>query len=105
MRLSKKSFTIAPLLATLLGSHLAAADNAQDIYKAKCQMCHGPNGETTAVGKKMGARPFSDPDVLKMSDAELANITSVGKNKMPAYKGKLPEDQINALVKYVRGLK
>jgi mono/diheme cytochrome c family protein len=40
-----------------------------------------------------------------MSDAELASVTSDGKNKMPAYKGKLSGDQINALVKYVRGLK
>jgi mono/diheme cytochrome c family protein len=53
----------------------------------------------------MGARPFSDPDVVKMSDAEMASITSDGKNKMPADKGKLSGDQINALVKYVRGLK
>ena len=105
MRLSKKGLTIAALLATSLACNLFAADDAQDIYKAKCQMCHGPNGETTAVGKSMGARPFSDPDVVKMSDADLASITSDGKKKMPAYKGKLTGDQINALVKYVRGLK
>jgi mono/diheme cytochrome c family protein len=44
-------------------------------------------------------------DVVKMSDAELASIISDGKNKMPAYKGKLAGDRINGLVKYVRGLK
>ena len=53
----------------------------------------------------MGAKAFGDPDVVKMSDAELVSITSDGKNKMPAYKGKLTGDQIDALVKYVRGLK
>jgi cbb3-type cytochrome c oxidase subunit III len=60
---------------------------------------------TFSSGKSMGARPFSDPDVVKMSDAELANITTNGKNKMPAYKGKVSEDEISSLVKYVRALK
>ena len=105
MRFGKTGLRIATILAASLGSSLFAAENAQDIYKTKCQMCHGANGEPSGVGKSMGAKPFSDPDVVKMSDAELASITSNGKNKMPAYKSKLAEDQINALIKYVRGLK
>jgi cytochrome c6 len=102
----KRLITTA-ILATSLASNLNlfAADDSQGVYKAKCQMCHGPNGEPTTAGKAMGAKPFSDPAVVKISDAELAGITSNGKNKMPAYKGKLSDDQINALVKYVRGLK
>jgi len=94
-----KGVITTAILATLLASNLFAADNGQDIYKTKCQMCHGPNGETTAVGKTMGAKPFSDPDVVKKSDAELASITSNGKNKMPAYKGKLSDDQIDAVLR------
>ena len=105
MRLGMKGLMTTAILTALLASNLFAADSAQDTYKAKCQMCHGPNGEATAIGKKLGAKSFSDPDVVKLSDAELADITTNGKNKMPAYKGKLPEDQINALVKYARGLK
>ena len=105
MHLGIKGFIATAILATSLANNLFAADNGQEIYKTKCQMCHGPNGEPSAVGKSMGAKPFSDPDVVKMSDAELASITSSGKNKMPAYKGKLSDDQINAVVKYARGLK
>jgi len=105
MRLSIKGFITTAILATSLSSNLFAADNPQDTYKAKCQMCHGATGEPSGVGKSMGAKAFSDPDVVKMSDAELASITADGKNKMPAYKGKLSGDEINALVKYVRGLK
>ena len=104
MRLCKGFITTA-ILAASLASNLFAADSPQDTYKAKCQMCHGANGEPTGAGKSMGARPFSDPDLAKMSDAELVGITANGKNKMPAYKGKLSDDDINALVKYVRGLK
>lgn len=105
MHLGIKGFATIAILATSLTGDLLAADNAEATYKAKCQMCHGANGAPTGAGKSMGAKPFSDPDVVKMSDAELAGITSNGKNKMPAYKGKISEDQINALVKYVRELK
>jgi len=105
MRLGIKGFTTAAILSTLLAGNVFAADTAQDTYKAKCQMCHGATGEPTGAGKSMGAKAFSDPDVVKMSDADLASITSNGKGKMPAYKDKLSADQINDLVKYVRGLK
>ena len=61
MHLGKKGLTTTALLAASLASNLLAADTAQETYKTKCQMCHGPSGEPTAVGKSMGARPFSDP--------------------------------------------
>ena len=32
-------------------------------------------------------------------------LTREGKNKMPVYKGKLTDDQIKDLVKYIRSLK
>ena len=76
-----------------------------DLYKSKCQSCHGPDGKATNIGKKLGAKDFQDPDVAKLSEADLANVTTTGKNKMPAYKGKLTEDQINALAKYIKEMK
>lgn len=104
MRVGIKGLITAAIVSTVLASN-AFADNAQDTYKAKCQMCHGATGEPSGAGKAMGAKAFSDADVVKMSDADLASITSNGKNKMPAYKDTLSADQINDLVKYVRGLK
>lgn len=83
----------------------SAADAAADLYKSKCQSCHGADGKATAIGKKLGAKDFQDPDVAKMSEEELAKITSAGKNKMPAYKGKLTDDQIKALAKYIKEMK
>lgn len=52
--LGTKGLIMAAKLASSLASKLFAADNAQDIYKAKCQMCRGPNGDPTAAGKTMG---------------------------------------------------
>ena len=47
-----------------------------DLYKAKCAGCHGPDGKGTAAGKKMGALEFSSPAVQKMSDAASLPTTS-----------------------------
>jgi cytochrome c6 len=80
----------------------AVAEDAAALYKSKCQVCHGPDGKGSAAGLKMGAKPFSD---LKESDQELLELTKNGKGKMPAYKGKLTDDQIKELVKYIRTLK
>jgi cytochrome c6 len=88
----------------VLWSNLAAADIAAN-YKTKCIMCHGADGKgNTAAGKAMGARDFASPEVQKESDAELIAITTKGKNKMPAYGGKLSDADIKDLIGYIRQL-
>ena len=99
-------FFILALSVGLFTVNAPAADSATAaLYKSKCQACHGADGKATTVGKKLGARDFQDPDVAKMSEEELVKITTDGKNKMPAYKGKLKEDQIQALAKYIKEMK
>jgi mono/diheme cytochrome c family protein len=96
--------TVALALGT--SSLVFAQDDAAAIYKSKCQVCHGPDGKAdTAVGKKLGIKDFHDPEIVKTSDAQLFDLIKKGKDKMPAYDGKIPDDQIKQLVKYVRGLK
>lgn len=81
----------------------AFADDAAT-FKAKCAMCHGADGKGSAVGQKMGAHDFTSPEVQKMSDAELTEVITKGKNKMPSYAGKLQEGDIKGLVGYIRQL-
>jgi cytochrome c6 len=84
----------------------ACAQDAADLYKAKCQACHGADGKgDTPVGKKLGIKDFHSPEVAKMSDQELFAITKNGKDKMPPYDKKLTDDQIKELIKYIRSLK
>jgi cytochrome c6 len=91
-------------VATMMSS--AAFAQTADLYKTKCAACHGTDGKgDTAVGKKMGVKSFTDPDVAKNSDESWVEITKKGKGKMPGYDGKLSDDQIKELVKYIRGLK
>ncbi len=57
----------------------------QILYKSKCATCHGADGTGSAMGKKMGAHDFTSAEVQKMSDAELTDAITNGKNKMPKY--------------------
>lgn len=81
------------------------AQDAAAIYKTKCAACHGPDGKgDTAMGKKLGVRDFSSPEVQKQSDNELIAATAKGKNKMPAYEKSLKENEIKDLIAYIRQL-
>ncbi|HWO32575.1 MAG TPA: cytochrome c [Candidatus Acidoferrum sp.] len=99
-----KMFTIAAALAVVLSLSLPASAQSADVFKAKCAGCHGADGTGSAMGKKMGAHDFTSADVQKMSDAELTDIITNGKNKMPKYGSLKPED-IKGLVAYIRTLK
>ena len=85
-------------------SSSAVAQDAAATYKAKCAMCHGPDGKGTPMGVKMGARDFTSADVQKQTDAQLTDAIAKGKGKMPAYDGKLKDTEIKDLVAYIRGL-
>jgi len=93
--------TLAVFVLALVCAPFTFADAGAD-YKAKCAMCHGANGEGKAA---MKTRDFASADVQKQSDAELTDIITKGKEKMPAYDGKLSKDQIGELVKWIRTLK
>ena len=79
------------------------AQSGEATYKAKCQMCHGATGMAdTGAGKSMKVKPATDPDVKKMSEAEMIKVTTDGAGKMPAYKGKLSDAEIKAAVEFFR---
>jgi len=94
-------------LVTLLASSMivvcsssAVAQDAAGTYKAKCAMCHGADGK----GGKMGTRDFASAEVKAETDAQLTEIITKGKGRMPAYGEKLKPEEIKGLVAYVRSL-
>jgi cytochrome c6 len=104
-RIETKLLTIATALAVVLSLSLSArAQDASALFKSKCAGCHAADGTGSAMGKKMGAHDFTSADVQKMSDAELTDIITNGKNKMPKYASLKPEE-IKGLVAYIRTLK
>ena len=102
-----KNFFFRTGLVTLLAGGLvvacssaAVAQDAAATYKAKCSMCHGADGK----GGKMGARDFGSAEVKAETDAQLTDIVTKGKGKMPSYSGKLSDADIKGLVTYIRDL-
>ena len=93
------------VICVLLVAGPAQAQAGADLYKTKCQACHGPDGSgNTPMGKKLGAHDFHSPEVQKMTDAQLIETITKGKEKMPAYAGKLTAEQIKELAGYVCAL-
>jgi len=106
---SSKFRFLSNLVALGLGlAFIAATANADDaaaLYKSKCAGCHAADGSgNSPAGKAMGVPDLSSPVLQKKTDAELIDSTTNGKGKMPAYKGKLTDDQIKGLVAYIRTL-
>lgn len=90
----------------MLCAALANAQSAaEQTFKMKCAACHGADGKgDTGAGKALGVHDMTSESVQKMSDTELADIISKGKNKMPAYGKTMKESEIKDLVDYVREL-
>lgn len=98
--------TLVVIVCLALASTAFAAADGAAVYKAKCQMCHGPNGDASSpMAKNMGLKPLNSPDVQNMSAADMTALVTNGKGKMPASKGKLSDDEISAVVTYVKSLK
>ncbi len=101
-----RTLLILFVLAVAVAPMAAFADDGAAIYKSKCTMCHGADGTSnTPVGKTMKAPDLTSADVQKKGSEELEKIVTNGKGKMPAYKGKLKESEIDAVVKFVLALK
>jgi cytochrome c6 len=93
----------ALLLLCAAPSHAQSA--GETLFKGKCAACHGPDGKgEVSMGKKLMVRDLSSADVQKQTDAQLTEIISKGKNKMPAYGEKLSKEQIGQLVAHIREL-
>jgi len=92
-------------LPSLTQPALTQTQMGEDLFKAKCVLCHGADGKgQTPAGKGLHARDFGSGDVQKQSDTDLAYIMTQGKNKMPKFGG-LSSEQVASLVKYIRGMK
>lgn len=103
MRNLRSVIVLATVVGLICSVSAFAQNSGADIYKSKCAMCHGPDGKKE--NPAMGTKALTSPEVQKMSDADLTTAVSKGKGKMPGYAGKLTDDQIKAVVAYVKTLK
>ena len=102
---SRINLAAAILLAASIATPAFSLGPGADAYKAKCAMCHGADGlAATPMGKNMKILSFKAPEMVKATDARLFASTKNGKNKMPAYAGKLTDAQIKDVVAYIHKL-
>jgi mono/diheme cytochrome c family protein len=106
--------TIVSIVISLLvasATSVRAAD-AKALWDANCAQCHGKDGHAdTKMGKTLNAKDLTDPKVqAEFTDAKATQsikegVKTNGKTTMKAFGGKLTDDEIKALVAYVRTLK
>ena len=79
-----------------------------EVWEQRCIVCHGQDGR----GRTKKGRQLKTPDMTRpkwqarLSDEKIANAIANGvpKRKMPAFKDKLSNEEIQALVPYLRAL-
>jgi mono/diheme cytochrome c family protein len=99
--------TIGVLLLAVSGLAFAGAPEGKAVYEAKCQKCHGANGEgkpSVAKMLKVDIKPLSSKEVQAISDADMKKIITAGKGKMKPVADVEGKDLDN-VVAFVRTLK
>ena len=88
------------------------AGSAQENWNKDCAQCHGKTGAAdTKMGKKLNAKDLTDAKTQAgFTDAEAAKaikegMKENGKTVMKAFGDKLSDEEVAALVAYVRTLK
>ncbi|MGA3284440.1 MAG: cytochrome c [Verrucomicrobiota bacterium] len=76
-----------------------------DIY---CAPCHGALGDGNGITKKLGLMPavanLQDKRIVEMTDGEIFNTVTYGKNLMGAYGPMVPVEDRWAIIAYLRAL-
>ena len=101
MKISAKWLMIPVAAATL--STAFAQTGVEKVYLDKCANCHSRDGSGQTVrGKRLKLRDLRSADVQKQTDAQLIELLSKGKGDMPGYQKDLGDEQIKAMVAYLR---
>ena len=90
----------------------ASAAEAKENWTTTCAKCHGAEGKgDTKIGAKLGVKDFTDAKVqAAFTDADATKAIKEGRKNadgstlMKAF-DTLSDDEVKALVAYVRGLK
>lgn len=93
--------------AAWMGVAYAGAPEGKALFTAKCQGCHGPNGEgKPAIAKMFNVTmpPLGSKEIQDKSDADLKKTITEGHGKMKPVGG-LDEKQVADVIAFVRTLK
>ena len=106
----KKTLTLLMAFG-LAGVISANAADAKENFEKNCAKCHGPDGAgKTKMGEKLKVRDYTDAAVqATLKDADMTKAIKEGVKDGDATKMKaftdLSDDEVKALVAYVKGFK
>ena len=107
-----KRLVICTLALLAAGAISVRAADAKETWDKTCAKCHGEDGKgKTRMGEKLGMKDYTDAKVQdELKDADLIKAIKEGvkdgdKTKMKAFAETLTDDEIKALVGYIRAFK
>jgi cytochrome c553 len=86
------------------------ASTPSELWRSKCKGCHGMDGKAdTRMGRSHHIQDLTSAKFQKkVTDAKLREVIENGSpkdKKMKAFKGRLTEEEITSLVRFIRALK
>jgi mono/diheme cytochrome c family protein len=107
-----KKLIVGSTALLIAGAVSLRAAEAKETWEKDCAKCHGADGKgKTRMGERLGVKDYTDPKVQDaMTDADMTKaikegVKQEGTTKMKAFGDTLSDDEIKALVKYVRDFK
>ena len=78
----------------------------ENIFRAKCAVCHGVDGAgRTPNGKKLRVPDLRSEKVQDIPDDEWLDVISNGKGDMPPFGKKYSADKLQQVITYVRSFR
>ena len=105
MKMMFRSQLVLAAVFAVAGAVCFAQSGGEAVYKSKCAMCHGPAGTPDpSMAKAMGIKPAGDPEIKKLSQAQIVAAIKSGKGKMKPVAG-LTDPQVKDVATYFHSLK
>jgi cytochrome c553 len=107
-----KKLIVCSLALLIAGAVSLRAADAKENWDKNCKRCHGEDGKgKTKMGEKYSIKDYTDAKVQEgMKDEAITKAIKEGVKdgetiKMKAFGDVLSDDEIKALVKYIRDFK
>jgi cytochrome c553 len=107
-----KKVMILSVALLIVGAVSVRAADAKENWEKSCAKCHGPDGKgKTKMGEKLQVKNYTEAKVQEeMKDDKMVKAIKDGvkdgeTTKMKAFGDALSDDEIKALVKFIRDFK
>lgn len=107
--MTKRVLALTSLLAMFATTAFAepAKSGSKALYEKNCKLCHAVDGKGNPklTAMDLVGLNLTDKETSDKKDDKLKETISKGAGKMKGFKDKISEDDITALVAYIRSLK